>query len=38
MKRAQAAGFDGFIGKPIDPQRFPKQIQQILAGESVWEI
>jgi two-component system, cell cycle response regulator DivK len=35
--RAQAAGFDGFIGKPFDVVRFPDQIQRILAGESVWE-
>jgi two-component system cell cycle response regulator DivK len=37
MQRARAAGFDGFIGKPIDPARFPDQIRRILAGESVWE-
>ena len=38
MKRAQEAGFDGFIGKPIDPDRFPAQVQRMLRGESVWEI
>ena len=38
MKRAQEAGFDGFIGKPIDPDRFPAQVQRMLQGESVWEI
>lgn len=38
MKRAREAGFDGFIGKPIDPVRFPGQIQRILAGESLWEL
>jgi two-component system cell cycle response regulator DivK len=37
VQRARQAGFDGFIGKPIDPLRFPDQIRQILAGESVWE-
>jgi two-component system cell cycle response regulator DivK len=37
MKTAQLAGFDGFIGKPLDPDRFPEQIKQILAGKSVWE-
>jgi two-component system cell cycle response regulator DivK len=37
MSRARAAGFDGFIGKPIDPLRFPDQIKRLLAGESVWE-
>ena len=38
MNKARKAGFDGFLGKPLDPDRFPDQIQQILAGESVWEI
>ncbi|MBX3062288.1 MAG: response regulator [Anaerolineae bacterium] len=37
MRRARAAGFDGFIGKPLNPDRFPDQIRRILAGESVWE-
>src|SRR5512136_2498634 len=36
VARAQAAGFDGFIGKPIDGRRFPEWIQRLLAGESVW--
>lgn len=35
--RAREAGFDGFIGKPLDMERFPRQIMRILAGESVWE-
>jgi len=37
LKRARAAGFDGFIGKPLDPDRFPDQIKQILRGREVWE-
>ena len=37
VDRARAAGFDGFIGKPIDSDRFPVQIERVLAGESVWE-
>lgn len=37
LERARAAGFDGFIGKPVDAQRFPGQIQRVLAGKSVWE-
>jgi two-component system cell cycle response regulator DivK len=38
IARARAAGFDGFLGKPIDPDRFPDQIHRILAGESIWEM
>ncbi len=38
MNRARAAGFDGFIGKPLDPDRFPEQVQRMLQGEAVWEI
>jgi two-component system, cell cycle response regulator DivK len=36
-ERARAAGFDGFIGKPISARHFPQQIERILAGEAVWE-
>jgi two-component system cell cycle response regulator DivK len=38
LSRARTAGFDGFLGKPLDPDRFPDQVQRILAGESVWEV
>jgi two-component system cell cycle response regulator DivK len=38
MDRARNAGFDGFIGKPLDPDRFPNQIRRILQGESIWEL
>ncbi len=38
INKAKAAGFDGFIGKPLDPDRFPDQIRRILAGEPVWEL
>ena len=38
MARARRAGFDGFIGKPIDPDRFPNQIRSILQGEELWEL
>lgn len=34
--RAREAGFDGFIGKPLDFDRFPGQIEALLAGEEVW--
>jgi len=37
MQKAIDAGFDGFLGKPLDPDRFPDQIRRILAGEEVWE-
>jgi two-component system cell cycle response regulator DivK len=37
VTRARAAGFDGFLGKPIDLRRFPLQISRILQGEAVWE-
>jgi len=38
MKKARAAGFDGFLGKPLDPDRFPDQVQRILSGDAVWEL
>ena len=38
VQAAHAAGFDGFIGKPIDPDRFPEQIRAILKGEAVWSM
>jgi two-component system cell cycle response regulator DivK len=37
MERARSAGFDGFIGKPLNPDRFPTQIRCVLRGESIWE-
>ena len=38
MTRARAAGFDGFLGNPLDPDRFPEQIERILASEPVCEL
>lgn len=38
MKRARAAGFDGFIGKPIDPDRFVDQLRMILHDQPVWDL
>ncbi len=37
MTKAKHAGFDGFLGKPLDPDRFPEQIKRILSGQAVWE-
>jgi two-component system, cell cycle response regulator DivK len=38
MEKARVSGFDGFLGKPLDPDRFPDQIRHILNGEPVWEM
>ncbi len=38
MNKARSAGFNGFLGKPLDPDQFPEQIRRILAGEAVWEM
>lgn len=38
MDKARAAGFDGFIAKPLDVSKFPTQITRILSGEAVWEL
>lgn len=37
MQRTINDGFDGFIGKPIDPDRFPVQVERVINGEQVWE-
>ncbi|HRE25547.1 MAG TPA: response regulator [Anaerolineales bacterium] len=37
LNRARESGFDGFLGKPLDPDRFPEQIRRLLRGEQVWE-
>ncbi len=38
LTRAQSAGFDGFLAKPINVDLFPDQIRRILQGESVWDL
>jgi two-component system cell cycle response regulator DivK len=38
LERARRAGFNGFIGKPLNPDRFPDQIRRILQGEPVWDL
>ena len=36
LLRAKAAGFDGFIGKPLNPDEFPNQVRSILQGQAIW--
>ena len=38
MREARVAGFDSFLGKPLNRQLFPKQLARILQGEEVWEV
>lgn len=38
LNKAKLAGFDGFLGKPLDMDRFPDQIRRILSGDPVWEL
>ena len=34
---AHEHGFDGFIAKPLDSERFPDQLHRIFNGQGVWE-
>jgi two-component system cell cycle response regulator DivK len=38
LEKARRSGFDGFLGKPLDPDHFPNQIRRILDGQPVWEL
>ena len=38
MTIAQKNGFDGFLGKPLDADRFPDQLSRIFAGIQVWKM
>jgi CheY-like chemotaxis protein len=38
INHAQELGFDGFLAKPLDSDRFPDQLSRILKGEPVWEM
>lgn len=38
IDNVRRAGFDGFVGKPLNNKRFPDQVRRILEGEQVWEI
>jgi two-component system, cell cycle response regulator DivK len=35
--RVRQAGFNGFIGKPLNRDRFPDQVRRILSGQEVWD-
>jgi len=37
VERARQAGFDGFISKPLKPDKFANQVQDILNGKHVWD-
>jgi CheY-like chemotaxis protein len=37
INAAYEAGFDSFLPKPLDSERFPEQLARILRGEQVWE-
>jgi two-component system, chemotaxis family, sensor kinase CheA len=36
IPEAQKRGFSGFISKPLDFREFPKLIDRIIEGESIW--
>jgi two-component system, cell cycle response regulator DivK len=38
VRQVKAAGFDGFLGKPISPRDFPRQFTAILQGEQIWNL
>ena len=36
MNVVRRLGFDGFLAKPLNNERFPAQLARILRGEAVW--
>lgn len=34
---AHQQGFHSFLGKPLDADKFPQQLERILSGQPVWE-
>jgi two-component system, cell cycle response regulator DivK len=38
LHEIREAGFHSFLGKPLNGQRFPDQIQRLLSGEAVWDL
>jgi two-component system, cell cycle response regulator DivK len=37
IHNASQHGFDSFLGKPLNADKFPEQLKRILKGERVWE-
>ncbi|MBK9055575.1 MAG: response regulator [Chloroflexi bacterium] len=37
VEKAHMVGFDGFISKPLKPDRFALQVQDVLNGKYVWD-
>ncbi len=37
VEKARAAGFNGFISKPLRTSIFGSQLQRVLNGEAVWD-
>lgn len=37
VERARQAGFDGFVGKPIDPTTLPHYVEYAMLGGNVWK-
>ena len=38
IPKVKAKGFQGFITKPIDYDKFPKQIKSVLDKQMVWDV
>jgi len=37
LPKARQSGFDSFLAKPINADKFPDQLARILRGERIWE-
>jgi CheY-like chemotaxis protein len=37
IPKTQMKGFNGFIAKPLDDAKFPRQIAKIIEGEKIWD-
>lgn len=37
INNARDRGFNSFLGKPLNADRFPEQLARIMRGEPVWE-